>query len=309
VENFHLFGKGKTRDKVASALGISGKTWDKLSAIQQSEYDDLKADLEQHGKVDRVFKRLQRRQRAQQAALETQGTAFTNITCGDCRDILPTFQENTFHAVVTDPPFGIGFEYDGGRESSADPEDYWKWFGPVYQEILRVTKPGGFICLWQSYQYMHHFQEWYGDWHLFTACKNNVEIRPNSPFTSAVDPMVMVWKPGAKPLLPTKQDRSYNWFATTIQYGDEVHMLHPCPRSLDLCENMIRNFTIENGLILDCFAGVGSIPLAVQRVGGGRQFVAIEKHPQYCQVADRRLTEDSKEIEVAHRPRIDTEGE
>jgi hypothetical protein len=75
VETYHLFGKGKTRDKVASALGISGKTWEKLSAIQESEYDDLKADLEKNGKVDRVFKGLQRRQRAQQAAREAEGTA------------------------------------------------------------------------------------------------------------------------------------------------------------------------------------------------------------------------------------------
>jgi DNA modification methylase len=101
----------------------------------------------------------------------------------------------------------------------------------------------------------------------------------------------MQWKPGAKPLLPTRQERSHNWFVSAIQYGDEVHGLHPCPRPLDLCENLIKNFTVENGLILDCFAGVGTIPLAVKRVGGGRRCVAIEINPRYCEVAERRLRE------------------
>ncbi len=101
----------------------------------------------------------------------------------------------------------------------------------------------------------------------------------------------MQWKPGAKPLRPTKQERSYNWFPSAIQYGDDVHGLHPCPRPLDLCENLIKNFTIENGLILDCFTGSGQIPLAVKRVGGGRRCVAVEINPRYCQVAERRLRE------------------
>jgi site-specific DNA-methyltransferase (adenine-specific)/modification methylase len=60
---------------------------------------------------------------------------------------------------------------------------------------------------------------------------------------------------------------------------------------LDLCENLVKNFTVENGLILDCFAGVGTIPLAVKRVGGGRRRVAVEINPRYCEVAERRLRE------------------
>jgi DNA modification methylase len=79
--------------------------------------------------------------------------------------------------------------------------------------------------------------------------------------------------------------------AATTHFCDELHGLHPCPRPLDLCENLIKNFTVENGLILDCFAGSGQIPLAVKRVGGGRRCVAVEINPRYCEVAERRLRE------------------
>lgn len=289
VESFHHFEQGKTRDKIASALGISGKQWDKLKAVEEAEYDDLKTELERHGKVDRVFKKLQRRRRAEQACEETQSIRCTGLTCGDCREILPTFADDMFHATITDPPYGIGFEYDDGAEPCSDPDAYWEWFGPIYKEIVRVTKPGGLICLWQAYQYCDYFGRWFGKWEPFAACKANTRLYSNYPFTPAVDLLVMKWKSGAKPLIPTKQIRSLNWFVSDIQYGDDVHGLHPCPRPLVLCENLVRNFTIENGLILDCFAGAGTIPLAVQRVGGGRQFVAIEKNPKYCRVADQRL--------------------
>jgi site-specific DNA-methyltransferase (adenine-specific) len=70
---------------------------------------------------------------------------------------------------------------------------------------------------------------------------------------------------------------------------DALAACHPCPRPLDLCECLVRNFTPENGLILDCFAGAGTIPLAVQRIGGGRRSVAIEKNPTYCRLIEERL--------------------
>jgi DNA modification methylase len=290
VANCHRSEKGKTRDKVAAVLGISGRQWDKLKDIEESGYADLKEELERHGKVDRVYRKLQRRGAVEAIASENLGKESQKVICADCRNVLPTFADETFDAVPTDPPFGINFEYDDGQEPCDNPEDYWKWFGPIFQEIWRVTKPGGFVCLWQANKYLDYFTQWYGKWHLFVACKKNV--KPCIPYTDSVDILVVIWKPGSKPRLPPVQECSRNYFESTIQYGDELSSLHPCPRPLDLCEHLIRNFTPEYGLILDCFAGAGTIPLAVQRVGGGRHYVAIEQNPRYCQVAEERLKRD-----------------
>ncbi len=54
---------------------------------------------------------------------------------GDCRDILPTLPENSIDAIVTDPPYGLGFmgkAWDKGVPDAA-----------LFAAALRVLKPGG----------------------------------------------------------------------------------------------------------------------------------------------------------------------
>ncbi len=59
------------------------------------------------------------------------------IINGDCLDVMKTFPDNHFSAVVTDPPYGLSFMNKGWDKQVPGPE-YWK-------ECIRVTKPGGHI--------------------------------------------------------------------------------------------------------------------------------------------------------------------
>ena len=60
-----------------------------------------------------------------------------NILAGDCRSVLPTLNENSVDAVVTDPPYGIKF--------MAKRWDYDVPTVDVWREVLRVLKPGGHL--------------------------------------------------------------------------------------------------------------------------------------------------------------------
>lgn len=57
---------------------------------------------------------------------------------GDCRDVLATMDESSVDAIVTDPPYGLGFM---GREWDGLPPGV-KWA----TECLRVLKPGGHLA-------------------------------------------------------------------------------------------------------------------------------------------------------------------
>lgn len=63
---------------------------------------------------------------------------MTNLLLhGDCLDILPTLEENSIDAIVTDPPYGLSFmgkHWDHGVPGEA----FWR-------EALRVAKPGAHL--------------------------------------------------------------------------------------------------------------------------------------------------------------------
>jgi hypothetical protein len=158
VDHDHHF-RGKTRDKAAAYFGVSGRHLDRIGAVCDSEFPELVAEMDAEPRsVHRCFRKL-RVLRDQRAA---RGEAVEPVPVGryrlreneilwaDCRDLLPRIQADTFHAVITDPAYGIGQVYNGKKEAADDPASYWRWFGPIYRELLRVLRPGGFCALFQG---------------------------------------------------------------------------------------------------------------------------------------------------------------
>lgn len=88
---------------------------------------------------------------------------WAEVHHGDCREVLAEFPENTFSAVISDPPYGLseepsvedvlrswlaGEEYEPACGAGGFMKQSWDAFVPgpaVWAEILRVLKPGGFL--------------------------------------------------------------------------------------------------------------------------------------------------------------------
>lgn len=302
VENCH--DGGKTRDIVARYTGISGRTLDKITAIVDAAderpevYGHLKTEMDAEPRsVNRCYQRL-KAIRQREVALDDKiepvaAGEFTlrenEIVCGDCREILPRIKSSTFHAVITDPPFGIGVTYNGKQEATDDPASYWRWFEPVYRETLRVLKPGGFCALFQSGRYMRHFWDWFGDqdFNVYAACREpGAGWKGGQPVACCWSPVVVFFKGGRPAYRSTEFVRARNWFASHSHF-DDLAKTHPCPEPLDQCEELVRSFTCEGALVGDFFAGVGSIPIACAKLN--RRFLGVELDPQYVSIARRRL--------------------
>jgi DNA modification methylase len=70
-----------------------------------------------------------------------------NLIQGDCIDILKTLEDNSIDAIVTDPPYGLSFM---GKK--------WDYDVPsieVWQECLRVLKPGGYLLSFAGTRTQH----------------------------------------------------------------------------------------------------------------------------------------------------------
>ena len=295
-ENYR-HSQGDTRDKTAACFGISGRHLDKIGAICESEFPALIEEIDAEPRsVHRCFqkmKTLRQEQAAQEEEIEPINVGRyklkeNEIVCADCRDILPRIPSNTCHAVITDPTFGIGHVYNGKKEGTDDPRSYWKWFQPIYKEMLRVLKPGGFMALFQGGRYLRHFWDWFGDqdFIVYAACREPLSaFKGGQPINCCWNPVVMFYK-GRPKYRSAEFTRARNWFVTNSQF-DTLARVHPCPEPLDQCEELVRSFTCKGALVLDCFCGVGSIPIAAAR--HDRRYLGIEIESKYVQVARRRM--------------------
>ena len=77
------------------------------------------------------------------------------IIIGDCVDVLGSWEDNTVDAIVTDPPYGLGFmgkEFDklGG------PDAQKAWHARWSAEAFRVLKPGGHVVAFGGQRTIHH---------------------------------------------------------------------------------------------------------------------------------------------------------
>ena len=67
---------------------------------------------------------------------------------GNSAEILKTYPDNSFDCVVTDPPYGINFLGKTWDSNTGDKE--------VYEECLRVLKPGGHLLAFSAARTYHH---------------------------------------------------------------------------------------------------------------------------------------------------------
>ena len=81
------------------------------------------------------------------------GVNTNTIHTGDAFDVLPDLPDESIHAVVTDPPYGLAFM---GRDwDDFEPREYQEWCEEWAREVKRVLKPGGHLLAFSGNR-THH---------------------------------------------------------------------------------------------------------------------------------------------------------
>ena len=132
---------------------------------------------------------------------------------------------------------------------------------------------------------------------MYAACKNFVQLR-SCPIQYAYDPVILAYKAGARPLQTKTPRRSMDWSVanTANMKTRQDSKPHPCPRPLDQTMELVANFTIDGGTVLDPFMGSGTTGVACQRLG--RSFIGIEIDPAYHAIARRRDRAEQAKVAV-----------
>ena len=127
--------------------------------------------------IDRLFGRVPRLPAlgtdTMKPTWETNDGAI-RLYCADCLDVLPTLEAGSVDAVVTDPPYGIGWKAGTWDD---DPAKYPALMAFLVSEANRLVE-NGWCFVFQAMLNVGRFHEWFPpDFRLFASAK----LRANSP--------------------------------------------------------------------------------------------------------------------------------
>ena len=204
----------------------------------------------------------------------TIGTA--TLYRADCFDILP--QLSDIDAVVTDPPYGIGFVY---RSYDDSPAKYDAMIGRLVPEFVRITNDGP-CFVWQSPLKADKWHRYFPKGYRIVAACKIYPARPGKSACLSWDPVIF-WSGRSR----IHDELPRDWHMADLRPWDGYAGGNPvpCPRPLEQVRYICDSIRAES--ILDPFLGSGTTGVAA--VLAGKRFVGIERDPVYFEYACRRI--------------------
>ena len=213
---------------------------------------------------------------------------INQIINDDCLNVLKEMPSNCVDLVLTDPPYGMDFQSNHREKKYAKlaGDNEINYLYPIFQEIARVSKPDAHIYCFASFHKIEIFKaiidSYLGCKNILIREKNNTSMGDLTNDYAPKYEMILFANSG-KPL-NGKRDPNILKFART------ANELHPTQKPIRLIAYLIEKSSNAGDIVLDPFLGSGTTALACKKLG--RRFIGIEKDPEYCKIAKRRITLD-----------------
>lgn len=92
------------------------------------------------------------------------------------------------------------------------------------------------------------------------------------------------------------KQKSTNYPKNILQFERDQPQLHPTQKPVKLVEYLIKTYTNENDLVLDCCAGSGTTAIAC--LNTNRKYICIEKEQKYFDIMIDRINKQPRTLEV-----------
>ena len=197
----------------------------------------------------------------------------------DCLEFMKQMPDKCVDLVLTDPPYGVGWNYDTYDDT---PENLKKMIDKVMPEILRVSKRV-LITTGHTNLFIYPKPKWILAWFIKSGAGMN-----SWGFTT--------WQPilayGNDPYLENKlglRPDSIEHIETTEKWLKEEHS---CPKPIKFWKKLLlRGSVKETDIIFDPFNGSGTTTKAAQDLN--RRFIGIDISEKYCEIARQRLRQQT----------------
>jgi DNA modification methylase len=202
------------------------------------------------------------------------------LILGDCRDILPTLGK--VDAVVTDPPYGIGFAAQPTRYQRANGVKRSSWDDNVPQEAVDLAlKLSASAVIWG------------GNYFDLPPSRGWLAWSKTGNAPSMAD-LELAW---------TSLDMNARAFEKSVKSASLEKNLqtaaHPTQKPVGLMEWSI-GFLPAFATVCDPFMGSGTTGVACANLG--RHFIGIEREPSYFDIACRRIEEAYRQPRLFDEP-------
>ena len=212
------------------------------------------------------------------------------ITCADCLDILKQLPDKCIDLVLTDPPYGIGYDklassksgtYQGNGVAMRGTYRNTDWDNKtpdkeVFDEIMRVSKNaiifgGNYIA-----NMLENTRCWL--------------VQDKKTGTNNWADCELAWTSFDKPV--KKYEYLWNGMLQENMKEKEIR-IHPTQKPVGLFMKILQDYSNENDLVLDCFSGSGTTAVACHNLK--RRFICIEKDPEYAKASQERLEQAQRQ--------------
>ena len=195
------------------------------------------------------------------------------LLCGDCtkkEDMELVLGGEKAGAVITDPPYGIGFSYDSHDDSLE------KWFVLMNKVVPMLRAAAPFVVmpscaiLRMDWWYANHKPDWLLCWY-----KGSPGHLARVGFND--------WEPHLVWGKPPKQMHDY--WQTPCGFDVEGH---PCPKPVEYATWLVENAAERSAIVYEPFLGSGTTMVACENLE--RRCYGVEISPNYCAVILERMT-------------------
>lgn len=215
-------------------------------------------------------------------------TELTTIFNCEHLEYLKTLPDNYFDLLLTDPPYGIGESgkknHSRGCLATTTKFEDFEWDNNIpteeeFKEMLRVSKKA--IIFGGNYfiEYLKNSSCW------LVWDKNNgktdfadCELAWTN-FDTAVRKYKFTWQGMLQEDMRFKEKR-----------------YHPTQKPLELFYMILQDYSKEDDLILDCYAGSFTTAIVCEQLG--KKNVSIEKEKKYCDIGIKRLQNMQLRMEI-----------
>jgi site-specific DNA-methyltransferase (adenine-specific) len=215
--------------------------------------------------------------------------AGITIYHGDCRELLADVRADV---LVTDPPYflpAVHYNVRSGTSKSVGDlsilEHYFRGVFAEFAGVLPSTGSGYVFCDGQSYPIFHRAA--YSHFKKVRPLVWDKQVSINGYSWRHQHELILFCEMTESPNVPTGDGDVLRGRAVPI-----AERLHLAQKPTDLLRRLIGKS--QSGTVLDPFCGAGSTLIAASQLN--RQAIGIEIEERYCEIAAKRLQQESLPI-------------